>query len=302
MTIPNVFPIDLNFQGIAGSIAVYLIPHASGAALVECGSGSTLDSLEAGLKIHGYTTNDVTDVFLTHIHLDHAGACGYLAQRGASIHVHPNGASHLLNPEKLLASAHRIYGEMMKPLWGDFLPVQEDRLSIVSDNDEIEVGGLRIRALETPGHASHHLVYILDEICFSGDIGGVRLHGSQHISLPMPPPEFNLELWRQSLIRLKELSFSHIAPTHFGIYPDARWHLQMLDQALDEVETWIESTLSENPSIDTLRQAIAEWENQRLIRDGVDRANLNAHQAANPTFMSADGIQRYWNKYRINHS
>ena len=154
-----VHTLDLKFQGFAGAIAVYLIPHQHGAVLIESGPGSTTAALETGLQVHGLNVGDVTDVLLTHIHLDHAGAAGWLAKKGARIHVHPVGAPHLKNPEKLLSSAARIYGDSMQSLWGDFLPVPEDQLVVHQDNEVIEIEGLRFRSLDTPGHAYHHYAY-----------------------------------------------------------------------------------------------------------------------------------------------
>jgi len=119
----TIHTLDLNFQGFPGTIATYLIPHARGAVLIETGPGTTTHALEAGVRAHGFTMEDITDVLLTHIHLDHAGAVGWVAQHGARVHVHPRGAPHLINPEKLLSSAGRIYGDDMDRLWGQFLPL-----------------------------------------------------------------------------------------------------------------------------------------------------------------------------------
>ena len=178
---PKVYVLDLEFQGVPGTIASYLIPHRRGVVLVECGPGSTLPHLEQALAAQGYGLDDVTDVLLTHIHLDHAGAAGALARRGATIHVHPVGAPHLANPEKLLASAGRIYGDQMETLWGEFLPVPEERLHVVEDEETVVIEGLRFLGLDTPGHAYHHHVYLHEGVCFSGDIGGVRLAGQRHL-------------------------------------------------------------------------------------------------------------------------
>ena len=241
--------LDLNFLGLPQAIAVYLIPHAHGAVLVESGPGSTQAALQAGLAAHGFTLADVTDVLLTHIHLDHAGASGWLAQHGARIHVHPVGAPHMIDPTKLLTSAGRIYGDQMERLWGEFLPVPEERLSLVQDGEVIEIGALRFRALDTPGHAYHHYAYIFeggaayndvaDNVCFTGDVGGVRLPGPPHLRLPMPPPEFHLETWRSSIQRLGQEydngAFRRIAPTHFGIFDDPGWHLKAVADGLGEV-------------------------------------------------------------------
>ena len=298
----KVYTLDLNFRNLQGAIAAYLIPHQHGAVLVECGPGSTIPGLQAGLKSHGLTPSDVSDVLLTHIHLDHAGAAGWLARQGARIHVHEVGAPHMLDPEKLLSSAARIYGDEMEELWGEFLPVPEECLSVTHDNEVIEIDGLRFRALDTPGHAYHHLAYLFEDTCFSGDIGGVRLFGGRHIRLPMPPPEFNLEVWRESVKRLQHEyergSFSRIAPTHFGVYDDADWHLNAVSQALDEVEDWILDIMPSDPSIDELREEIVAWTRQRSISMGIDPQVLKTYETANPTWMSAYGIQRYWRKVR----
>jgi glyoxylase-like metal-dependent hydrolase (beta-lactamase superfamily II) len=298
----TVHTLDLHFLGIPGAIASYLIPHANGVVLVESGPGSTIPGLVAGLQEHGYKVEDVTDVLLTHIHLDHAGAAGWLAGQGARIHVHPVGAPHMLDPQKLLSSAARIYGDQMQTLWGDFLAVPEDRLVIPLANETFEIEGLRFLPIDTPGHANHHFVYLFGDICFSGDVGGVRMQNSRYLSVPMPPPEFILEKWRESLRRMMaeydEGKFSRIAPTHFGIFNDAAWHLDRLCRSLYEIEEWIEATLPSNPSDETLLQEFLSWTGQRYQDEEGNPKLTPAYQAANPPYMSAAGIQRYWRKYR----
>jgi len=294
----NIHPLDLNFLGIPGTIASYLIPYAHGAVLVETGPGSTLPALVEGLRQNGFTPADVTDVLLTHIHLDHAGAAGWLARQGARIHVHPVGAPHLLDPEKLLASAQRIYGDQMDRLWGEFLPVPEDRLVVIQDGDEVEIDRLCFKALDTPGHANHHYAYLFGDVCFTGDIGGIRLAGPPHLRLPMPPPEFNLELWRQSLARLRQADFARIAPTHFGIFNDPAWHLNAVAKALDEVEAWMEHIMPTAPTLQTLNDQFLQWTQERSLAEGLQLTDMEAYEAANPSYMSAQGIQRYWRKYR----
>lgn len=294
--------IDLNFMGISGAIASYLIPHSHGAILVESGPGSTLPALEAGLKAHGVVPGDVTDVLLTHIHLDHAGAAGWLARQGARIHVHEVGAPHLLDPAKLLTSAGRLYGDMMGVLWGECLPVPEGQLSILRDGQVVEIEELSFRALETPGHAYHHFAYLFAGVCFSGDIGGVRLQGQRHLRLPMPPPEFHLENWRRSLDRLqKEFEqgkINQIAPTHFGLFSDPQWHLASLRKELDEVEQWLEAVMPADPPIETLNDLFLQWTQRRSLAQGLEESVLNAYETANPSWMSPYGMQRYWRKHR----
>jgi glyoxylase-like metal-dependent hydrolase (beta-lactamase superfamily II) len=293
----DIFTIDLHFMGLPGTIASYLIPHAHGAILVECGPSSTLPALQAGLNGHGFSVDDVTDVLLTHIHLDHAGAAGWLARQGAHIYVHPVGAPHLRDPEKLLASAQRIYGDAMQTLWGEFLPVPPECLLVPQNGDDIEIGDLRFKAVDTPGHADHHFAYLLDDLCFSGDIGGVRLAGFRHIRLPMPPPELHLGKWRQSLERLSGLPIRRIVPTHFGIFEDAEWHLKAALEALNEVEAWIKANMPSDPPFDELNEQFVAWARRRSMEAGIPPKVIDAFEAANPSWMSSSGIQRYWKKY-----
>jgi len=298
MSLKNIHTIDLQFLGMKHAIASYLIPHRRGAVLVECGPGSTVAALQAGIENLGFSVSDITDLFLTHIHLDHAGASGWLARRGVRVHVHPVGAPHLIQPEKLLASARRIYGEAMDSLWGEFLPVPAERLNVLKDCQPVEVEGLALRPIDTPGHASHHFAYLFDEVCFSGDIGGIRMPGVRHLRLPMPPPEFHLESWRESLEKLKRERFACIAPTHFGAFDDPAWHLAALEKAMDEVEAWMEAVMPRGLPFEELNAEFLRWTRERSLGEGVPESVLDIYEAANPSWMSTQGIQRYWQKFR----
>jgi glyoxylase-like metal-dependent hydrolase (beta-lactamase superfamily II) len=295
----DVITLDLNFQGKTHAIAAYLIPHSHGAVLIESGPGSTQAALERGLAEHGLSVKDVTHVLLTHIHLDHAGAAGWLARHGAQIYVHPVGAPHLLNPEKLLASATRIYGDQMATLWGEFLPVPRSQLHIAMDADEIVIGNLRFLPINTPGHAEHHHTYLFEDIAFTGDVGGVRIPGYQYLRVPMPPPELHFGKWRESLARLRQEKFSRVAPTHFGIYEDPEWQLRAVEADLDATERWLEQVMPQDPPIEDLRQRFADWMNQQALEHGLSQDVVRAYELANPPGMSADGLQRYWKRVRM---
>ena len=291
--------IDLDFQGQPRSVASYMFEHSGGVAIVESGPGSTLGALEAALKAHGYGLHNITHVLLTHIHLDHAGASGYLAQQGAQILVHPVGAPHLLRPEKLVASATRIYGELMDKLWGEMLPVPPEKLTVLQDGDEVVIGSLRFVALNTPGHAEHHYAYQFEDLCLSGDVGAVRMPGYNYLRVPMPPPEFHLEKWRESIFRLQKVGFKRIAPTHFGIFDDAEWHLNATLKALDDVEAWLLANMPADPSVELLKQSFVATMDAQSRALGLDADAIEAYRLANPLSMSVDGLVRYWKKYRV---
>jgi glyoxylase-like metal-dependent hydrolase (beta-lactamase superfamily II) len=291
--------IDLDFQGHATAMAVYAVPHAGGVALVESGPGSTVPALERGLAALGYGLEDVSHVLLTHIHLDHAGAAGFLASQGAQVFVHPNGAPHLLNPEKLIASATRIYGDKMHSLWGDFLPVPAEKLTILQDGDRVSLGGgLEALALDTPGHAEHHLSYFVDGYCFTGDVGGIRISSYPYLRLPFVPPELHLEKWHASIEKLQALDVRHVAPTHFGIFDDPAWHFEAIHRVLDDVENWLVEAMPADPPIEELRRKFVDWMEEQGRAMGLPEDVRQAYALANPLGMSADGLQRYWRKFR----
>lgn len=294
----RIVTIDLNFQGKMQAIAAYLIRQGDAMVLIESGPGSTLSALEAGLAKEGVSPRDVTHVLLTHIHLDHAGAAGWLSQQGAEIYVHPVGAPHMLNPEKLIASATRIYGDRMDQLWGEFLPVVEEKLKVPKDAEEIVIGNLKFLPINTPGHAEHHYAYLFEDVCFSGDVGGVRIPGYQYMRAPMPPPELHFGRWRESLARLKSYEFAHIAPTHFGMYNDPKWHLDFLDETLASMEKWLEEVMKRQPSIEELREEFTLWMEREAQERNLSEEASRAYSLSNPVAMSADGLMRYWKKFR----
>jgi glyoxylase-like metal-dependent hydrolase (beta-lactamase superfamily II) len=191
--------IDLDFMDTERIIASFLLLGDRGAALVETGPRTCLDRLTAGLGRHGVSGEDVRQVFLTHIHLDHAGASGHLSEvlPNATFYVHEVGYPHLVDPSKLVKSATRIYGERMEELWGETRPVPKDRIEILEDGRETEAAGGIIVAHDTPGHAYHHLAYLEPDsgALFAGDVAGIRLPGQSYVRPPTPPPEIDVEDW-----------------------------------------------------------------------------------------------------------
>ena len=299
----RVHTLDLHFQDRPHTIASYLLPHADGAALIETGPASTTAMLQARLAEHGLTPNDITEVFVTHIHLDHAGGAGWLAaEHGATVYVHSVGAPHLADPSRLLTSAERIYGDDMNRLWGTTQPVPNDQIVSLDDGARINIGDRTVVALDTPGHASHHLAYVVGDVCFTGDVGGVRLPGETYVEVPLVPPELRLDHWRESLDYLRtalpERDVTHLAPTHFGLYDDVEDHLDRLADGLAAAEEWAQSTLpglADDP--EALQTAVTEWMREHARSQGVDDDTWALYELADPSWMAAQGLRRYWEKH-----
>ncbi len=288
--------IDLHFQGSPHVIASFLVHGPVGHVLIETGPASCLEALQAGLERHGVAPADVRDVLVTHIHLDHAGAAGWWAQQGARVWVHPNGAPHLIDPSRLLASAQRIYGDMMDRLWGEVLPAPADLVHAVEDGATIEAGGLEFRVVETPGHANHHHVYLLGDVVFTGDAAGIQLPDVAWVDLPAPPPEFDLEGWQRTLVRLREAKPRTLYRTHYGPGTDVDAELDRFEEVLIRASALIRDMRAdgmERPQmVDRFTEAMREMAGDR----GVEGSLLTAYELANPRAMTVDGISRYWRK------
>lgn len=288
--------LDLHFQGHAHAIASFLFETKEGPVLLETGPASTLERLEAALMEHGHSLKDVKHALVTHIHLDHSGAAGHLAQKGATIYVHHKGAPHIVDPSRLLESAGRIYKGMMDRLWGDTVPAPKDRVRALEDGAKIEIGDHTFTALDTPGHAGHHMTWVYQDTAFTGDVGGVRLQGERFLSLPAPPPEFDLEKWQQSLKRLRGVKPARLCPTHFGCFEDVEEHLDRLEEIMLGSTELVQSLMKRGHDRDRILTEYTRFNRERARQDGVLDQVWEAYEKANPLFMSVDGLMRYWRK------
>lgn len=299
--------LDLHYLGIPQALAAFVVVDARrgiGPVLVETGPASTLPALDAELAKLGLNRSDIADALVTHIHLDHAGAAGHLAQAGARIHVHEFGAKHLIDPSKLIDSARRIYADQMERLWGTLTPVPEARVRAIRDNDTVNVAGVRFRAIETPGHARHHHAFALEldgeRICFAGDAAGfnARAVSESLVSVPTPPPEFDLEAWRASIERLRRERFDALYLTHFGRVDEVDRHLARLAEIIPEHAEFVRSRLDSGAARDAILREYIEWNRTDAARHGLTESDFARYISRNLLAMNVDGILRYWRKRR----
>lgn len=287
--------VDLNFQGEAGIIASYVLRGPRGVALIETGPASTYPALKAGLARLGIEIAEVTEVLVTHIHLDHAGAAGWVAREsGATVYVHQVGAPHLVDPRRLLASAARIYGDAMGPLWGETLPVPAEQVVALRDGDVIVAAGHRVTAVDTPGHAYHHMAFVLDGLCFTGDVAAVRLPSSRHIRVPTPPPEVDLPLWRRSLDRLAALRLDQLLLTHFG--PAERSpedHLATVRQNLEMAADFVAQRRRAGMAVEEIVEAFRAWVAEQARADGASPELVDHFEIITPSPMLVAGLLRH---------
>ena len=290
--------IDTNMHGFPGVTAAYVVRGADDVALVETGPKSRVDDVLAGLERLGI--GELRWIVVTHIHLDHAGAAGTLAQRfpEATVAVHGVGAPHLVDPSKLWSSASRIYGDAMETMWGGIDPLPEDRVRVIEDGDTINLGGRSLTALETPGHAGHHHAYIDDATgaMFTGDALGVRLQGVPIVRPATPPPEFKLELAVASIERIRETAPTELWPTHFGrVEGEVAETCDEAISALRRWGDWIADARRDTRDVDEIaervRAADRDFASGRLEPEHVERLEQTTSYR-----MNVQGYMRFFDK------
>ncbi len=288
--------IDLHFLGETKSIASYLIKtNKNTPILIETGPHSSLKNLQNELAKIEVDWKDIQHVFLTHIHLDHAGAAWAFAENGADIYVHPAGLPHLARPEKLMESAKRIYQDKMDYLWGQMNPIPENKLVGVEDKQIFEIDDVKLQAWHTPGHASHHIAWQFEKNIFTGDVAGVKIGNGPTVA-PMPPPDIDIEAWEKSIEILRNLKADKFYLTHFGEVTDIEKHLNDLSQNMNQLSKWILTEWQKGKTIEEITPLFDDYCKQELLKQNLDNQTLTRYQYANPAWMSVAGLVRYWKK------
>ena len=292
--------VDLQFLGHPEIIATVVIHGPGGVALIDPGPSTSLDTLRGALERKGIRIGDVRQLLLTHIHLDHGGAAGTLVRENPRIEVfvHERGAPHLVDPTKLLASAARLYGEDMGRLWGEFLPVPQDRLRVLTGGERLPVAGREFEVAYTPGHASHHVSYFdpSSRVAFVGDTAGIRRGAGAYILPPTPPPDIDLEAWRESERRILAWDPETVFLTHFGPYHGVRVHFQELFSRLGDWSVVVRRLLADPTLSDEEREQRFVAEAMQALRRTVGDAEAARYSRAGRLDYSWQGLARYWKK------
>lgn len=289
--------LDTRQLGRSGIIAATAVETNDGLVLFDTGPESTFANVAEELQKAGFAARDVRHVFLSHIHFDHAGAAWRFAELGAVIYVHPRGAPHLIDPTKLIDSATRIYGDEMERLWGRFAPIAQERVRVMHDMDLVRVAPFEVRAIATPGHASHHHVYQWEDNLFGGDVAGVRLGGGPPIP-PFVPPELQIELWQESIGKIRALNAKRLYLPHFGpIQGSVAAHLDALDECIRRWALWFRDRIRAGHGEQQLRSAFAEYVASELREEGATEDEVQDYECADPSFMAVGAALRYWQKY-----
>ncbi|MDQ2700928.1 MAG: MBL fold metallo-hydrolase [Actinomycetota bacterium] len=267
--------VDLLHLGYPKAMSAHLIDGV----IVDPGCEKTVDRV-----IEALDGEVPRAILLTHIHFDHAGGTGRLIEKypDTEVWVHERGARHMIDPERLVASARKVFGEHFDLLWGEVVPVPEKNVRVLKGGEN--EGPWEVAY--TPGHAQHHVSYLHTptRTAFTGDVTGIRIDGGPAFP-PTPPPDIDVDLWHQSLDTVSAWDPKRLAFMHFGqTTDDVQGQISMVHEVLDQVSSKARETDAAG-----LATWIRQWLTERAGEDGVDD-----YWRAGPFEGMWSGLDRYW--------
>ena len=288
----GVLEIDTMLGGWERVTAGYLI-EGPAPVLIETGSQTSVPVLLAALGQIGVGPAELAGVAVTHIHLDHAGGVGDVARAfpSATVYVHEKGARHLADPSRLIDSAARVYGPLLDSLYGRIDPTPSERLHVLADGEEIEVGsGRTLVAIDSPGHAKHHvgLHDSLSGVLFAGDAVGVKLPDGGVLRPSTPPPDFDLDQALTSLAKFAARRPSGIALAHYGLLEQPE---ELLAEAEDTLRLWADTAEKAYREGTDIAEALAARFDP-LLGD-IDAAHKEKLEIMNGVHSNAAGFRRW---------
>ncbi len=298
----DVFQIDTRMAGYDGITAGYLI-RGDRPCLVETGTAPSAPVVRDALAALGVGPADLATVVVTHIHLDHAGGTGDIAEMfpGAQVVVHERGARHLADPSRLMASAQMVYGDELDELFGVLAPTPAERIRAVEGTGVIDLGGgRRLESHYSPGHAKHHigLVDSLTGDLYVGDAAGIYIQETGDLRPATPPPDFDLEVALSSLRMFEALRPARLLFSHFGPVTDID---ETLDRSAAEINLWVAETRRARNSgmdLDHAAAMVAERTRQRyaVLAPDADPELAAKFDRISSTSANVAGIMHWLNK------
>jgi glyoxylase-like metal-dependent hydrolase (beta-lactamase superfamily II) len=298
----EVFQIDTRMAGYEGITAGYLI-RGERPCLVETGTAPSAPVVRAALASLGVGPQELATVVVTHIHLDHAGGTGDIAEMfpAAEIVVHELGARHLADPTRLMASARMVYGDELDALFGALAPTPAARIRTVEQTGVIDLGGgRRLESHYSPGHARHH-VGLIDSVSgdlYVGDAAGVYIPETGDMRPATPPPDFDLQTALASLRTFAALRPDRLLFSHFGPVCEVS---ETLERSAAEINVWVEETRRARKTgldLDHAAAMVAERTRQRYaaLADGADPEIAAKVERVSGTTANVAGIMRWLDK------
>ncbi|MDR1965209.1 MAG: MBL fold metallo-hydrolase [Synergistaceae bacterium] len=260
----GVYCVESGYEG-GGVVSVYIVRDGGTAAIIDTAHNAALAPVKEAMREIGIASDEVGYIFLTHVHLDHAGGAGLFAAEfaNAAVVVHERGARHIVDPKRLVKGASEVYGASeMARLYGEVVPVPKGRVISPRDGDEFSVGERKIACLDTPGHARHHLAFYDagSKAVFTGDAFGMSYReltgpGGRCAIPTTSPVQFDPNAMRESMRKIEGMKPLILYLTHYGKIDFSEKLSSSLHRQLD---TFVEIAESACGDLDEIRSGIRE--------------------------------------------
>jgi len=233
--------IDTIGVGQPSSIAVYAV-RGEKTALIDCGHASSYENVLRGLEGLGIMPSDVDYLVPTHVHLDHGGATGHLLRKmkNARVLAHERGVPHLVDPTRLVESATRVFGEELMSMYGRPLPVDKEKITAVGEEHFLDLGGVGLTLIHTPGHAPHQVSVLIEEerMVVTADAVGAVLPAVPAVFPTTPPPSLDPQELSRSVERLIQMDPKRLLAPHYGVRSDVA---RVFEETQRKTLEWVES-------------------------------------------------------------
>jgi len=284
----KIYQIQVQKQGLNGRYTVYIIKEGQG-VLIDPGPASIIPSIQAGMKAIGL--ENLAYIIPTHIHIDHGGGTGSLAQLfpQAKVVLHELGKKHFIDPTRLISSTKMAFGDDFENFLGPILPVPESRMIIPSDGEEIFVNGRKLRIVHAPGHAPHHIVVfdLKNKGLFCGEALGKRLRSAPSSPLPnAAPPGFDMEVYLETIQKLKALNPRTLFYAHDGVGKDPE---KLIASVIENTKIFADMMLKILQNCETNADALSRIEEFVVDRFGIDKQDVDET-------MAVGGFRHYYKK------
>lgn len=281
----DLYYVDTGMYDVPEYGSVYVL-DAERPAIVDSGIGTNYERVLDALETVGIAPADLEVIALTHIHLDHAGGAGFLAEAcpNATVAVHDIGAPHLVDPERLVEGTKRAVGDQWQ-FYTEPRPVPEDRIRTLADGDVIDLGDHELGVHHAPGHAPHQIVFEDEttDAVFTGDAAGIYTPSTDELHVTSPPPDFDLEQALADVEHIQSLDPETLLYAHFGPAPVA----DRLATYADLLGEWVASVAAQRDACDA---------DDAVIESFRDRASADVWSEAKATgemVMNVRGVLTY---------
>jgi len=293
----HLYIIDLKPTGVENFIASYVLQGTKATAIIETGPTCSIPNLLTGLNEINIKNDDIDYIMVSHIHIDHAGGAGTLMQHlpNAKLVVHPRGAPHIINTEKLWQQSQQVLGEVATA-YGKIEPVPRDRVITPQNGTVFDLGNsVQVKVLETLGHASHHLGYYDNDGqgIFQGDAAGIYFPNLD-ATIPTAPAPFHLEMTLASLEKLAQLQPKKLYYTHYGPADNAVERLTRYEQQLQLWANVVSEAMKRGDTIQETYEHILQADPQ--MKAAVDFINKHLVLRRGVVMQNVEGFTEYFKK------